>query len=265
MLPRPPPPAPRPSPRLSPRRSCTASAAGTARWPRGRFQHVPRSPGSEPEVECTPLDRWRTSSSPPLIQLLSNAEFDIRKEAAWAISNAIQGGTPQQIKYLVEVGCIRPLCDLLTVADARIITVALEGLENILKVGHEEVRLGIEAENEMLHLLDEATGLAKIDDLQGHASEDVRDKATAVIETYFPDSGVYQREPVAVPAAEQVVVSAESEEGCPPPSAAVAPPPAPPVEGTLASAVERLSVGADPAAGSSSSSSSSDDDENENE
>ena len=70
----------------------------------------------------------------PLAHLLANAEFDIRKEAAWAISNATSGGTPEQIKYLVSAGCIKPLCDLLICADARIITVALEGLENILKV-----------------------------------------------------------------------------------------------------------------------------------
>lgn len=68
---------------------------------------------------------------PPLIQLLANAEFDIRKEAAWAISNATSGGSPQQIKFLVQQGCIRPLCDLLTVNDVKIVTIALEGLENV--------------------------------------------------------------------------------------------------------------------------------------
>lgn len=68
---------------------------------------------------------------PPLIQLLTNAEFDIRKEAAWAISNATSGGSPQQITFLVTQGCIRPLCDLLTVNDAKIVTIALEGLENV--------------------------------------------------------------------------------------------------------------------------------------
>ena len=72
----------------------------------------------------------------PLAHLLATAEFDIRKEAAWAISNATSGGTQDQIKFLVSAGCIKPLCDLLTCADVRIITVALEGLENILKVGY---------------------------------------------------------------------------------------------------------------------------------
>jgi len=36
----------------------------------------------------------------PLVNLLQNAEFDIKKEAAWALSNATFGGTPEQIKYV---------------------------------------------------------------------------------------------------------------------------------------------------------------------
>ena len=36
----------------------------------------------------------------PLVNLLQNSEFDIKKEAAWAISNATSGGTNEQIKYV---------------------------------------------------------------------------------------------------------------------------------------------------------------------
>jgi len=68
------------------------------------------------------------------VHLLGNAEFDIKKEAAWAVSNATSGGTPDQIKYMVQNGCIPSLCELLTASDAKIVNVALEGLENILKV-----------------------------------------------------------------------------------------------------------------------------------
>ena len=35
---------------------------------------------------------------PPLVNLLQTAEFDIKKEAAWAISNATSGGAHDQIK-----------------------------------------------------------------------------------------------------------------------------------------------------------------------
>lgn len=39
----------------------------------------------------------------PLVNLLQTAEFDIKKEAAWAISNATSGGTHEQIKYVTSL------------------------------------------------------------------------------------------------------------------------------------------------------------------
>ena len=78
---------------------------------------------------------------PMLIDILGKAEFKTRKEAAWAITNATSGGTPEQIRFLVDQGCIPPLCDLLTVMDSRIVQVALSGLENILKLGEQDARM----------------------------------------------------------------------------------------------------------------------------
>jgi importin subunit alpha-6/7 len=121
---------------------------------------------------------------PPLIQLLANAEFEIRKEAAWAISNATSGGNEQQIKFLVQQGCIRPLCDLLNGADTKIVTIALEGLENILKVGDEEAK-ATGTTNQMALLISEAEGLGKMEDLQQHSNNDIYEKAIKILETYF--------------------------------------------------------------------------------
>jgi hypothetical protein len=121
---------------------------------------------------------------PPLIQLLSNAEFDIKKEAAWAISNATSGGTPEQLRYLVTEGCIKPLCDLLVCSDARIITVALEGLENILKVGEKEAKSS-NGLNQFANYVEEAEGLDKIEALQSHQNNDIYEKAVKILENYF--------------------------------------------------------------------------------
>jgi len=121
---------------------------------------------------------------PPLIQLLTNAEFDIRKEAAWAISNATSGGTSSQIKFMVQQGCIRPLCDFLTVADTKIVTIALEGLENILKVGEQDMLLTGQP-NQMATFIAEAEGLNKIEMLQQHENNDIYEKCIKILETYF--------------------------------------------------------------------------------
>jgi importin subunit alpha-1 len=122
---------------------------------------------------------------PPLIQLLANAEFDIKKEAAWAISNATSGGSPEQIKYLVTQGCIKPLCDLLSASDARIITVALEGLENILKVGEKEAKEHGGVANPYATHIEEAEGLDKVEQLQHHHNHEIYEKAVKILETYF--------------------------------------------------------------------------------
>ena len=138
--------------------------------------------GTKDQIQCV-IDNGIIG---PLVQLLGHAEFDIKKEAAWAISNATSGGTADQIRFLVSQGCIKPLCDLLVCADARIITVALEGLENILKVGQAEKELGgFGAVNVYATAIDEAEGLDKIEDLQNHGNEDIYEKAVALLETYF--------------------------------------------------------------------------------
>ena len=123
---------------------------------------------------------------PPLVYLLAHAEFDIKKEAAWAVSNATSGGTADQIRGLVAAGAIPPLCELLTVSDVRIVTVALEGLENILKVGEAMRRMpGSGGANPFAGMVEDADGLDKIEALQEHANEELYEKAVAVLEAYF--------------------------------------------------------------------------------
>ena len=124
---------------------------------------------------------------PPLVQLLSTSEFDIKKEAAWAISNATSGGTHDQIKFLVAQGCIKPLCDLLACSDSRIVIVALEGLENILKVGKGDAQMVAELNgvNQFAHFVDEAEGLDKLDELQIHENNDIYAKALHIVKEYF--------------------------------------------------------------------------------
>lgn len=48
----------------------------------------------------------------PLVHLLQNAEFDIKKEAAWAISNATSGGSHEQIQYVISI--LKRICKQLT-------------------------------------------------------------------------------------------------------------------------------------------------------
>eukprot|EP01095_Lingulamoeba_sp_RSL-Kostka_P015463 TRINITY_DN7121_c0_g1_i1.p1 TRINITY_DN7121_c0_g1~~TRINITY_DN7121_c0_g1_i1.p1 ORF type:complete len:525 (+),score=233.87 TRINITY_DN7121_c0_g1_i1:95-1669(+) len=120
---------------------------------------------------------------PLLISHLSTSEFDIRKEAAWAIANATSSGNKNQVQVLVEEGCIPPLCELLYAPDARVIAVALEGLENIIEFGEEDkIQNGT---NEYISLIEEADGVEKIESLQSHPNRSIFGKATSIIDKYF--------------------------------------------------------------------------------
>lgn len=125
---------------------------------------------------------------PPLVEILQNADFKTRKEACWAISNATSSGInfPESVKYLVSQGCIKPLCDLLNSGDNKIILVALDGLENILKVGEMEKEHTGNL-NQMALFVEECGGMDNIHELQNHENIDIYNKAYQIIDKYFSD------------------------------------------------------------------------------
>ena len=142
--------------------------------------------GSPPQIQAV-ID---ANIIPPLINILQNADFKTRKEACWAISNATSGGLqqPSQIRYLVSQGCIKPLCDLLTMMDNKIIQVALDGLDNILKVGEMDKEAGGPgAVNQYALYVEEAGGMITIHNLQEHDNLEIYKKAFNIMDNYFPD------------------------------------------------------------------------------
>jgi importin subunit alpha-1 len=87
---------------------------------------------------------------------------------------------------LVSQGAIKPLCDLLAVSDPRVVTVALEGLENILRVGEQLKKLpGSNNQNPYAQAVEDAEGLDKIEMLQEHQNEDLYEKAVQILEQFF--------------------------------------------------------------------------------
>ena len=91
-------------------------------------------------------------------------------------------------------GCIKPLCDLLVFPDPRIVTVCLEGLENILKVGEAEKVLGnTGGVNLYAQYIDDAEGLEKIENLQSHDNNEIYEKAVNILETYWLEDDEYDQ------------------------------------------------------------------------
>lgn len=123
---------------------------------------------------------------PELVRTLAEAEWETKKEAAWAISNYCSGGTREQIRLLTTKQGIKPICDLLSVKEPKIVIVALDAINAILKAGQPD---GSEkyasTQNPYTVLVEEADGLDKIEALQEHPNQKVYEKAVDIIESYF--------------------------------------------------------------------------------
>lgn len=116
-----------------------------------------------------------------VLRQLGNDEWDVRKEAAWVISNIATGGSHEQVFALVKnhkpVGA---LCSLLDVSDSKILLVALDALDALLKCDAKSSGL-----LQVPALVDECDGLEKLEGLQEHENHSVYTKSVAIIENYF--------------------------------------------------------------------------------
>lgn len=115
-------------------------------------------------------------------KLFFQGDFKSQREAAWALTNLTSGGSTEQILSLCEQGVLKPLCDLLTARDERLLMVVLDGITNILSAGNkigqlETVSLAVE----------ECEGLEKIESLQNHENETIYHKALNIVTTFFPE------------------------------------------------------------------------------
>jgi len=124
----------------------------------------------------------------PVINLLQRGEFAVKKEAAWAVSNATSGGNPQQIRYLVNLGCIPPLCLLLNSNNSKVIMVALEGLENILRVGEDD-KLQTNMVNKFCQIVEQCGGLESLENLQtvnmNEHEDEIYERLVMIVRKYF--------------------------------------------------------------------------------
>lgn len=69
-----------------------------------------------------------------LISIFKSANDKLKKEITWIFANVTCGGTPDQIKRLVQEGCLEVLVSQLSSRNLNIHKITLEAFDNILKV-----------------------------------------------------------------------------------------------------------------------------------
>src|SRR5690606_6468574 len=106
--------------------------------------------------------------------------FDVRREAVYALCNAIEGSTLNQFQYLIDHGTVKALCNALTTKDVKTIHVALEGIRSILKRG---ASFGSIEKYKLL--IEEASGLDHLENLQTHNNTKIYNLAVNILENYF--------------------------------------------------------------------------------
>jgi len=115
----------------------------------------------------------------PLVHL-TNAEYSIKNEATWAIFNVVIRSSKEQIRFMVNEGCIKVLCDLLLCSNADIVSICLVGLEKILSAAesdkeHKEVII------QYIGMVDDCGGWDKIERLQTHPDIDIFEMSTMML------------------------------------------------------------------------------------
>ncbi|XP_071501879.1 importin subunit alpha-3-like [Diadema antillarum] len=131
---------------------------------------------------------------PQIIRHLDKSDFQTQKEAAWAVSNLTISGDKEQVAVLVHHGVIPPLCKLLTVKDAQVVQVCIDGINNILKMAGENY-------HEIADMIEKCGGLDKIEMLQHSETEAIYKLAYEIIDQFF--SGLDEEDLALAPQANQ--------------------------------------------------------------
>lgn len=111
-------------------------------------------------------------------KMAESATWEVRKEAIWTVCNVATCGNKLQVQSIVECGAIDAVCSVFDINDTKMLMVALDALDQILRVGQE-------MNKDYCSFVDECDGLEKLEKLQEHSSDDIYRKAVNIIETFF--------------------------------------------------------------------------------
>eukprot|EP00042_Codosiga_hollandica_P036166 m.273541 g.273541 ORF g.273541 m.273541 type:complete len:185 (-) comp54820_c1_seq5:1754-2308(-) len=123
----------------------------------------------------------------PVLGVLEKADFKSRKEAAAAIATLCLAATPQQMRYVMQVGAMTPLVQMLKFRDLKISLVILEALFRVLSLGSSD---NPQETNAFLALFEEAGGIRFSMIMADHENTQLAEKAQRLLDSFFPEEEV---------------------------------------------------------------------------
>ncbi len=121
-----------------------------------------------------------------IINLASQGEWEVRKEAAWILANICTGGNVKNIQKLINHNALEAIVGLLDVEDVKIIMVALEALEAVLRKGQEAGGPSNLAQGQYwIDKIMDIDGQTKLEELQEHDNDEVYHKCAGILKGYF--------------------------------------------------------------------------------
>lgn len=117
---------------------------------------------------------------PAIIRNVGAVERDVKRDAVWTISNAVSCGRREVVQQLVDLNVLVALGGALSGAiDKRVVLVALEAVESILHAGE-----STDDNNVYASAWRNSGGVAKLEGLGQHPSNDVYQLATRILGIY---------------------------------------------------------------------------------
>ena len=121
-----------------------------------------------------------------VIACLNDPDFEIKKEALWTISNATHAKFIGLALKVIDLGAFPSLCDILTLTDSKILLVALEAINNLLRAGNNAITSDQECRNNEVALkFDEIGGLSKMEELQNHPNGKIYRKVVEIMNEHY--------------------------------------------------------------------------------
>mmetsp|Transcript_27510 Transcript_27510/g.49556 ORF Transcript_27510/g.49556 Transcript_27510/m.49556 type:complete len:503 (+) Transcript_27510:1771-3279(+) len=118
---------------------------------------------------------------PDVVRVGLSSNEEIEKEACYAIANAASNARPDQVEYLVRAGVFNLLAHTLKAKDSSAVLVSLHGLGALFEAGKKKN----EDENPYVIAFEESGGLSNLEHCQMHENEDIYEKASELLCTYF--------------------------------------------------------------------------------